>query len=139
MRETGHIVRIEGINCLVEFTRTSACESCGACTRFGEKSMSVTLPNSLNAQVGDFVCVEMSAKSVVGAGMWAYIFPLCMLLLGARIGKAVLPLISIDGDLAVAIIALGFTGLSYLILKLLDPYFAKRKGFKPVMVEILQP
>ena len=139
MREVGHVVSVFGDDCQLEFIRTSACESCGACTRFGEKSMSVTLENSLNAKEGDYVAVEMSAKNVIGAGMWAYVFPLFMLLLGAVFGKNALPAIGLSGDVAVAISALGFTGLSFLILKLLDPFFAKRRGFKPVMVEILHP
>ncbi len=138
MKEIGQVIRIQNDDCQVEFARTSACESCGACMRFGEKSMTVTMENTLGAKPGDAVVVEMSAKSVIGAGMWAYVFPLFMLVIGAIVGKLVMPMLSIKGDTMVAIIALAFVGISFLILKWLDPFFAKRKGFKPKMVEIIQ-
>jgi sigma-E factor negative regulatory protein RseC len=138
MKEIGQVVEIAGSNCRVEFIRTSACESCGACMRFGEKCMTVTMSNALHAVVGDQVVVEMSAKSVIGAGLWAYIFPLCMLVIGAVAGKTVLPLIGVNGDIPTAICALAFVGLSFLILRWLNPYFAKRRGFLPLMVEILR-
>jgi sigma-E factor negative regulatory protein RseC len=137
VREIGTVVQADQDNCRIEFVRSSACEKCGACTKFGEKSMCVTLPNAINAQAGDTVEVEMSSKNVIGASLWAYIFPLCMLVAGAIIGKWISSMLSINGDWIVAVAALVFAGISFLILRLMNPYFANRQGFKPVMVEIL--
>lgn len=136
MKETGRIVSVEGPECQVEFNRSSACESCGACNRFGDSTMRVTMKNTLDGHTGDRVVVEMGAKNVIGASIWAYIFPLFMLILGAYVGKLSMSWFSIQEDWIVAIAALLFAAMAYGILRLLNPYFSKKQGLNPVMVEI---
>jgi sigma-E factor negative regulatory protein RseC len=137
MKEIGRVLVADERSCEVEFERSSACASCGACSRFEGQSMRTTLSNTLGAKPGDLVEVEMSARNVLGASAWAYIFPLCMMVLGAVFGRWVLKLVGIAAEWPVAVIALAFVGLSFAALRLLNPYFAARRGFTPLMVAIL--
>ncbi len=98
--------------------------------------MCVTLPNTMGVHIGDTVVVEMSARNVIGASAWAYIFPLFMLVLGAYVGKLVMDLFSFNGDWIVAVCSLVFAGIAYIILMMLNPYFAKKRGLRPVMVGV---
>jgi sigma-E factor negative regulatory protein RseC len=137
MKETGRVVETLGRDALVEFERTSACESCGACRRFGAQTMRLTLQNAIGARPGDRVVVEMDAKSVVSASLWAYAFPLAMLFLGALVGERLWQSGLFSAQWPIGVLALCAAGLGFGVLRLLTPYFAKKRSLAPMMVEII--
>ena len=136
MREIGRVVTANEAYCEVEFVRSQACAGCQACSRFSDTAMRIRLPNTVGAREGDCVLVEMGAVNVVGASLWAYIFPLIMLLIGGWVGSMVAAAFSIQTDWLAAICALIFAGLGFLVLKILNPYFARKRSFQPVLVRI---
>lgn len=131
MTERGVVAKIKGKKATVRFDRRSACDSCHMCavTRDGMK-VEVVIDNTLNANVGDFVEVEMGEKFVLTAAAIVYIIPL--ILVGAGIGFGTLV-----SELAQILMAVGGLIIGFAIAFLLDRFvIRKKKGFSPVMKAI---
>lgn len=131
MTERGVVAKIKGKKATVRFDRRSACDSCHMCavTRDGMK-VEVIIDNTLNANVGDFVEVEMGEKFVLTAAAIVYIIPL--ILVGAGIGLGTLV-----SELAQILMAVSGLIIGFVIAFLLDRFvIRKKKGFSPVMKAI---
>lgn len=131
MTERGVVAKIKGGRATVRFDRRSACDHCHMCavTKDGMK-VEVVVENTLNANVGDFVEVEMGEKFVLTAAAIVYVIPLALVGAGIGIGTLV-------SELAQIIMA--FCGLTagFVIAFLLDRFvIRKKKGFRPVMKAI---
>ncbi|HKL93981.1 MAG TPA: SoxR reducing system RseC family protein [Clostridia bacterium] len=130
MLEIGKITKLKKNSAVVSFDRKSACDSCHMCaTTRGGMKVETLVPNALQANVGDYVEVEMGDKFVLTAAVIVYIIPL--LLVGAGIGIGVLFSETVQIILAAAGLILGFV-----IAFLLDKVVKKKKGFSPQMVRI---
>lgn len=139
MKEMGRVVSVSDKQCEVIFTRSSACESCGACRRMDGREMHAKLDNRLGAKVGDTVRVELGARNLLGASAWAYLFPLLLLFLGVGLGTLLKGALGLANDVLPALFGLMGAACAYFILRKLNPVFAKKKGFAPQMVEIISP
>ncbi len=131
MVERGVVTKVKGKRATVSFDRRSACDSCHMCavTKDGMK-VEIVIENTLNANVGDFVTVEMGDKLVLTAAAIVYVIPL--ILVGAGIGIGTLL-----GELAQILLAVGGLVLGFVIAFLLDKFVIRtRKGFSPQMKEI---
>ncbi len=127
MKETGEIVDVKGGVAHILFHRTSMCAKCGACGMLaGQNDVTVTAKNTLNAKVGDRVEVEFAAKNALQSSLIAYVFPLIMLFVGIWLGYAIPQTIFPVKDVFAAILGLVFAVGAFLILKLLNPVFAKK-------------
>lgn len=129
MEQTGVVMAVQAQEASVRFTRSKMCAHCGGCMMIGDNEAQVTLPNTLHAQVGDLVRVELHAKSFVGANLLAYGIPLVLLLLGVGAG-------SLAGNAWGAAGGIAGVALGYLILRLLEPRFARMGKFQPRMISI---
>ena len=128
MNEYGLVVKIEGGTAFVQFRRTSACGKCRACGMMaGQNEIIVEVPNEINAKVGQLVEVSIVMKKAIRASAIAYIFPLVMLALGALLGWLLTDIWGVfaNRDIAMAISALIFAALSFLLLKLAAPLYNK--------------
>ena len=87
MTERGVVVKVKGKRATVRFDRRSACDSCHMCavTRDGMK-VEVVIENTLGANVGDFVEVEMAQKFVLTAAVIVYLIPLVLVAFGVGVG-----------------------------------------------------
>ena len=131
MTERGVVVKVKGKRATVRFDRRSACDSCHMCavTRDGMK-VEVVIENTLGANVGDFVEVEMAQKFVLTAAVIVYLIPLVLVALGVGVGVIFSELVQVI--LAVAGLVIGFV-----IAFLLDKFvIRKKKGFSPRMTKI---
>ncbi len=131
MTERGVVAKVKGKRAWVRFARKSACDHCHMCavTKDGMK-VEVCLENSLDANVGDFVEVEMGERFVLTAAAIVYVIPL--ILTGAGIGIGTL-----ISELAQILMAFGGLILGFVIAFLLDRLvIRKKKGFRPVMKSI---
>lgn len=137
MKEQGKVLEIKGDNAVVGFTRSKACEGCNACRLSGKDDMVVSIKNTLGAQKGDVIEVELEAKRLLSAGMWAYLFPLVMIFIGLGIGYAAGDALGINTDVLAAICALAMLGVSFIALKLMNKRFAAKSGYSPVMCGII--
>lgn len=131
MVERGVVTKVKGKRATVSFDRRSACDSCHMCavTKDGMK-VEIVVENTLGANVGDFVTVEMGEKFVLTAATIVYVLPLVLVGAGIGIGTLI-------SELAQIIMAIGGLVVGFAIAFLLDRFvIRKRKGFSPQMKEI---
>lgn len=134
MTERGIVAKVKGKRAWVRFDRRSACDHCHMCavTKDGMK-VEVCLDNSLNANVGDFVEVEMGERYVLTAATIVYVIPLVLTGAGIGIGTLI-------SELAQILMAFGGLILGFVIAFLLDKFvIRKKKGFRPQMKCICTP
>ena len=128
MTEYGEVVRIDGDTAFVKFCRSSACGRCKACGMLsGQNEIVVEVPNTQDASVGDLVSVQIMTRKAVKASAIAYIFPLIMLILGVVFGWLLSKVWHIfdNTDSVMAICAIIFVLLSFLLLKFASPLYNK--------------
>ena len=128
MTEYGEVVDIQGETAFVRFRRTSACGKCHACGMMsGQNEIVVCVPNTQDAQVGDLVAVNITIKKALRASVIAYIFPLIMLVFGVVLGWLLSDVWHLfkNMDTVMAICAIIFVILSFLLLKIASPLYNK--------------
>lgn len=77
MTETGTVVQCKNDFAQVRIGRNSACASCGKCGMTeNQKYADFFVQNTLNAQVGDVVQVEIPETNSVPLALVAYVLPL---------------------------------------------------------------
>lgn len=132
MNERGKVTKIKRGNATVTFDRKSACDQCRMCAASKSgKTVEVTVPNKLNAAVGDTVEVTMGSKYVLTAVFIVYVIPLILVTISVF---AFRPL----GDLAQIIATVVSVFLGLFIAVMLDKYvIRKKKGFVPEMTRIV--
>ena len=131
MTERGMVAKVKGNKATVRFDRRSACDKCHMCatTKDGMK-VEVVVENTLGANVGDYVEVEMGEKYVLTAAAIVYVIPLVLIGAGIGIGTLI-------NELAQALFALGGLIIGFVIAVLLDRLvIRKKKGFVPTMKAI---
>ena len=131
MTERGVVVKVKSKRATVRFDRRTACDSCHMCavTRDGMK-VEVVIENTLNANVGDFVEVEMAQRFVLTAAVIVYLIPLALVALGVGLGV-------LFNQLTQILLAVGGLVLGFVIAFLLDRFvIKKKKGFSPQMKSI---
>lgn len=129
MFQTGVVTELNGENAVVRFKRVKACKNCNMCMTIGDNESVVELNNNLGAKVGDYVSVELHAKSILQASLIAYVFPLVALLIGLGVGSLVNDTVGIAAGL---VLLLG----AFLTIRLLEPVFARKGKFSPRMVTL---
>ncbi|MDD5017108.1 MAG: SoxR reducing system RseC family protein [Eubacteriales bacterium] len=137
MIEYGEVVDIKEDMARVRFRRTSACGRCKACGMLsGQNEIVVEVPNELNATVGDYVAVSIKMQKALRASAIAYVFPLFMLIAGVFTGWLLSGVwhIFANQDAAMAVSAIIFVLLSFLLLKIASPIYNKTVGNVYTMV-----
>lgn len=132
MVEVGQVIEVKKGKAIVRFSRKTSCDKCGMCA-FKKDDMFVkcTLLNSLGAKVGDEVKVHMGKGYVLTAAVIVYLIPLVLAgvaLLSTFMLKEYIQFIAVVVSLIIG----------FVISALLDKFvIAKKKGFRPTMVEII--
>jgi len=129
MNELGEVVELKGNIACVKFVRSSACGSCTACGMSGDKQeITIEVINTKSAEVGQMVDVQIDSKKALFSSAVAYVFPLVMLVIGVALGYVLAKnnIIMSDADMLGAILGIGFTAISFLIIKLLEKFFKKK-------------
>lgn len=84
--EKGKVLKLEGDKAIVAFERCARCDKCRICTLARDGlHVTRTVPNTLNANVGDEVEVEMRARAATVSAL-IYLVPLALTAIGAGIG-----------------------------------------------------
>lgn len=129
--QMGNILSLEGDMALVRFKRTDACGHCNACFHLGSNEADIEILNTLAAKPGDTVSIQMHSTSVLKASTITYGGPLLVFLLGIFVGSQFSEVAAVVGGIA-------SFGVSFLILRALEPRFSRMSSFKPRMLEILE-
>lgn len=131
MTERGVVSKIKGNKATVQFDRHSACDKCHMCAVTKDTmKVEVVIENTLGANVGDFVEVEMGERYVLTAAAVVYVIPLVLIGVGIGLGTLLNEL---------AQVLLGLVGLivGFVVAILLDRLvIRKKKGFCPTMKSI---
>ncbi|MBT3318842.1 MAG: SoxR reducing system RseC family protein [Clostridia bacterium] len=128
MTEYGLVVKTENQTAFVRFIRSSACGKCKACGMLStQNEIIVEVPNDIGARVGEYVQVSIVMKKAIKASAIAYMFPLVMLFAGVLFGWLLTDVwhIFVNRDPVMAICALIFAVLSFLLLKIASPLYNK--------------
>lgn len=139
MTEYGQVVEIKNNIAYVKFRRTSACGSCKACGMLsGQNEIIVEVANDLNAKIGDLVEVNIKMKKAIKASAIAYVFPLIMLIMGVFFGWLLTDVWHVfeNTDMTMALGAIIFVLLSFLLLKFASPLYNKTVKNVYTMVNI---
>lgn len=128
MTEYGEVVDIRGNTAFVKFKRSAACGRCGACGILSNQNdIVVEMPNELQAQVGELVSVQIKMRKALKASAIAYVFPLIMLFAGVFAGWLLSDVWGVfeNADVTMALCAIVFVILSFLLLKIAYPLYNK--------------
>ena len=134
MTERGVVSKVKGNKATVRFERRSACDKCHMCavTKDGMK-VEVVVENTLGANEGDFVEVEMGEKYVLTAATIVYVIPLVLTGLGIGLGTLI-------NEIAQICLGIGGLVIGFVIAILLDRLvIRKKKGFVPTMKSVCTP
>lgn len=141
MEQQGYIVDIvDKKTAKLKMQRHSACASCGKCATTSEKKdIIVEVDNTIGAQVGDRVKVNMETVNVLKAAAIVYILPLLFLLVGTITTYFILDSISFNGNVELfsGMMGLILMLLAFLILKKNDSKFRDSREYIPIVTEVV--
>lgn len=141
MEQQGYIVDIvDNKTAKLKMQRHSACASCGKCATTSEKKdIIVEVDNTIGAQVGDRVKVNMETVNVLKAAAIVYMLPLLFLLVGTITTYFILGSISYNGNVELfsGMIGLILMLLAFLILKKNDSKFRESREYIPIVTEVV--
>lgn len=142
MAEKGIVTELKGELAVIKMKRTEACAKCRACIAgMSEKEMIMEADNQCNAQVGDWVELELVDNGFFFAVMIMYGIPLVAFLVGILLSYFVvlpkfMPLT--NPDLPSFIVGLVFTGIAYLWIRSQESRWEAKK-YRPVAAKITSP
>ncbi|MTI47776.1 SoxR reducing system RseC family protein [Sporosalibacterium faouarense] len=141
MNQLGYVTKVDNGIAHLEVRRVSACgDKCGSCGGgCNVPATKVKIKNSLGAEKGDMVEVEMQTDFVLKSAFLVYIMPLILMVGGIIGGINLFENLGIDNYEA-----LGFAsgilllGVSYFILRIIDKSVNKSDRIHFKMVKILK-
>ena len=142
MKEYGRVVTIEGSDAMIKFIRTSACGRCHACGMLStQNEIVVNVPNTMGAEAGDRVAINIRMKKALGASAIAYVVPLVMLVLGVFVGWLLAGVWHVfkSTDVTMAICALIFAALAFPLMKVASPLYSRQITNVYTMIEVRKP
>jgi len=138
VEQCGVVVGIEERNALVSVKRDTACGKCKACPSNGHDEVLIRVLNSISAQPGDRVAITMESSRVLKAAAIAYFLPLVGLIVGVFLGTGAASQLMLDPEL----LGLGggvlMTLLTFLGIKLFEPYFKLKGYFEPKIIYMME-
>lgn len=132
MRQMGEVLAASGGLARVKVVQHAACASCThKCGMEHEKKdIYVDAQNLVHARVGETVVLELSHRYVLQAALWAYGFPLVMLIAGLILATA----LGLSEGLAL-IAGLSLMAVAYVIIRfVLEPRLSAREQYKLAIV-----
>ena len=130
MIRTGFVKEKKGEELSVCFERPSSCEGCKGCAK-GLMGKNELLTVFGEAEVGDFVDVQMPENRVFQASLLAYALPLCMLIAGLAVGS----LLGLSDAIAF-VMALAGLALGFVLARLAEKILSKKKNWRPTIIAV---
>lgn len=139
--EEGIVIRIESKTAWIKTVKTGACESCsarGACHSMGGgKEMEVEALNTVGARLGDRVVIGFETGPLLKASFLLYIFPILALIVGAAVGQAAAPYLSLNPSATSIVFGFFLVFLSFLYIRIKGNRLAAKEQYHPKVVRIL--
>lgn len=140
MDQIGFVKRIVGSEMELEIRRISACGGgCSSCGGSCENvSHIITLPNELDAEVGDLVEIEGQAKNILKYTAVVYILPLVFLVIGVILGNTIFKSRGyVNYEILSFFTGVVFLGISLILVKIIDKNIANKKDSTLSVTRIL--
>lgn len=138
--EVGRVVASSGNKIQVQLKRHASCEKCGACGLGGMPKLILEVNNSIGAQEGDWVLLQLQAERVFKAAFLLYTIPLIALLFGYWAGESLGNYVGANAAKAEILgIFSGFAVMacSYLGIRWLDRHQHLGQRFQPQLVQVV--
>lgn len=134
MTELGYVLKCKGNYAQIRIERNSACGSCGKCGMTeSQKHMDFYVENTLNAQLNDYVEIDIPDANTAKMAFVGYILPIipALILLFVSIGMKWKEWLSV---------LLFFVGLAlgYAIVALIDKLRKRKWAASPKMIKIIK-
>ncbi|MEO0091829.1 MAG: SoxR reducing system RseC family protein [candidate division WOR-3 bacterium] len=123
MEEVGKIIEVKGTIAKIEITPTGGCAHCSQakiCNPLGNNKKVIELNNSIDAQVGDWVKIEIKEKHRVLSLLLVLGLPVMLFLIGVFLGK------HLGGDKSSAILGGVGLALGFFVVKIINSYIIKK-------------
>ena len=127
MKRTGRVISSRDGMLQVCFERPEMCEKCGACGKHPETLVQL----AGDAEIGDFVDVEMPEAQLLKVSLLVYLTPLAGLLIGLFAGMALF-----ENELFWALSAIVVMLLSLLLVKTYDKKVKAKPALQPHIVAV---
>lgn len=139
--EEGVVIRTDSRNAWIKTVKTGACASCsarGACqTMGGGKEMEVEAINTAGARIGDRVVIGFETAPLLKVSFLLYIFPILALILGAAVGQAAAPHLSLEASAASIVFGFFLLLVSFWVVRKTGNRLAARDQYHPRVIRIL--
>lgn len=138
MQEIAEVMELREDNrVLVRVRRQESCQGCKACSmgRDNKKYMELVIDNTLNAEVGDEIYLDLDTPDVLKAAFIAYGFPLIMMVSFTMISYY---LVFPEDQMIAAIVGLVGAALSFIIIRLNENRIRDNGRFFPKMISIVR-
>lgn len=140
MDQIGRVKSVQDGTAVIQLERNSACAKCGICHMGETKTMQITVENSIGADVGARVLVNMEKGVVLRAGAIIYLVPLAALLLGVGLMYLLNLYYPLPGSPDWWGIGVGFVlfALSFVGIRLRESVWRQDPHYSPTIVRIVQ-
>ena len=144
MEELAQVIENRGDRVLVRVIRNSLCskcdKDCGMSTNTHETDeIDVEVNNTMGAEEGNYVKLELGEKTLVLASLIVYLFPIISLITGYFITNFSLSVLGyVTGEITGIIGSLIFFLMSFLLIRVLNFRLKVMGIFQPEMIEILE-
>ncbi|HCT65698.1 MAG TPA: hypothetical protein DIC60_10610 [Lachnospiraceae bacterium] len=142
MAEKGVVTELKNDIAVIKMTRTEACAKCRACiSGMSEKEMIMEADNQCNAEVGDWVELELAENGFFFAVIIMYGIPLVAFLTGILLSYFIfipkfMPLT--NPDFPSFVIGIVCTGIAYLWIRSQESRWEAKK-YRPIAARITTP
>ncbi len=125
-KEIGTVINIADNEVHIEFIRSSACGSCGACMVAEDTSkMLIKVPYKRDVSIGEKVYIDIERNFYILSSVLLYVLPLAVLLATIFIGDAFIK--GEFGQLLTAALAVVLSFSSYFALRVFKVKFSSMK------------
>lgn len=141
LTEQGIIEKTDARSAWVRVERSSACASCSSRSEckveFG-KGIVVQVENSAGCRTGDRVRLSMGSGSFLKSTLVAYIFPVLALVAGALVGRELVALENVSGDVISVVAGFGTMAMYFVILRFADRKASRNPLSSPHITAIIE-
>ncbi|UMZ73572.1 SoxR reducing system RseC family protein [Natranaerofaba carboxydovora] len=130
--KTGKVIKVSGNEALVEIMDHSSCSGCGGCgASNNNKDNTIWTKNYQDANVRDFVQIELTEKTLLKVSALVYIVPVISLLIGLIIGHYYADANNLPENLVGLISGLLLMSISFLVINIIDRKTKDSSKLKP--------
>ena len=130
MGEIGKVTKVIGDDIMISHKRTGACASCKICARGrDDNEMIMRALNACQADIGDFVEVELQEGALIKAVGMAYGIPFASMVAGFGLGYL------FGGEIVAFSTGIVLMAASYVVIRILEKSGKLAKKYVPVAIK----